>query len=160
MKKFCLYFVRNFYGMIECIEDIKTKIETVKSKTDNSLIDEVAINQYLDAILVFQKRIDGIVIDIDALVEDLYEFFHKNPSQEFFLKLKPNLDALYKTASKCYIRARKSKYYAGAKTSIKEFRLCIVGLHEIIHDLELFLITLPNNERFQKLAEKIDEIFA
>ena len=146
--------------MIECIEDIKTKIETVKSKADNSMIDEVAINQYLDAVLAIQKKIDGIVIDIDALVEDLYEFFHKNTSSEIFLELKPNLDALYKTASKCYVSARKSKYYAGAKTSIKEFRLSIAGLHEIIHDLELFRITLPNDERFQKLAEQLDEIFA
>jgi len=146
--------------MIACVDDIKTRIETVKIKTDDSIIDEVKINQYLDAILSIQKKIDSIVIDIDSLVEDLYEFFNKNNSPELFLELKPNLESLEKKALTCYIRARKSKYYAGAKTSIKEFYLSIAGLKEIIHDLDLFLIQLPNNSRFLKLEKKLDEIFA
>jgi len=146
--------------VIACVDDIKTRIETVRNKTDDSIIDEVKINQYLDAILTIQRKIDSIVVDIDNLVEDVNDFFNKNPSPELFLELKPSLESLCKTASKCYIRARKSKYYAGAKTSIKEFHLSISGLSEIIHDLELFLVKLPNDDEYKEIVNKINGVLA
>ena len=146
--------------MIECIDDIRTKIETVKSKTDNSIVDEENINVHLDEILVVKKIVDGMASDIDNLVEDLYVFFNENPSVESYLELKPNLKSLYRIASKYYDRVRESRYFNDVKTSIEEYRLSIAGLEEIIHDLDLFRIELPNDDKFKKLAEQFNEIFA
>ena len=146
--------------MIECVEDIKTRIDTVKSKTDNSMIDEVKMNAHLDEILVVKKIIDDAARDIDNLVEDLYVFFHENPSPDLYLELKPNMESLYATASRFYFHVKESKYYSGVTASVKELQLCLSAFDEIIHDLELFLVTMPNDPKFQELAEQLNEIFA
>jgi len=142
--------------MVACIDDIKTRIETVKNKTDNY---ESKINMYLDAVNIVKKMIDGVTSDIDNLVEELYEFFNKNMTLEMYLELKPNMESLCTAALKLYVRVRKSVLYPGFKTSVKEFHSSIDGIKEIIHDLDLFLIKLPNNQRFQLLSEKLNKIF-
>jgi len=146
--------------MVACIDDIKTKIETVKNKTDSSIIDEVAIDAYLDKILAVRQIADNMASDVDNLVEDLYEFFSRDTSPELFVELRPYMETLNAAATRFYNYMKESEYSAGAKASLEEFRLSIGGLEEIIHDLVLFRITLPNCPRLQELAKRINEMHA
>ena len=145
--------------MIECIDNVRTKIETVKNKTDNSINDEVEMNEYLDAILVVRKKMDELAIEIENLVEDLYDFFENNHTPETYLKLKPDLESLYRVASEVDAHARK-RFYNGAQESIENYCSSVAYVKELIGDMELTFIKLPTNPRFNEVKMKLKEMTA
>ena len=156
-------FAEIFTVMIECIDDIKTRIETVKNKTDVSAIDDSKIDKYLDAVLDVKRVIDEIAGDLDRLVDDMYAFVSNLPLHdeiETQTQTIERLKNLCATASKFYAQVRKSKYYPGVKTSAEMYSLSVQGLKELTADLDLFMIKLPNDVEYTILSEKINEMLA
>ena len=144
--------------MTICIDNVKTKIETVKIKADNSIIDEEKMNKHLDTILLVKKIVDEMVIDIDNLVDDLYEF-SSIASIEDYLEIKPLLENLRIVSSKIYQNIRKSVLYSGVKSSMKEFCSSIDSIEEIICDIDMY-ISLSDDEEYKTLVNKINKMLA
>ena len=144
--------------VVEYIDDIKTRIETVKNKTDNSIFDETKINKFLDDILYVKKMVDEITSDIDILVDDLYRFL-SNASRVECLEVKPKLDSLFATVVKIYTRIRRSDLYSGVKSSVEEYYSSMQYLKEFICDMDTS-IKLSNDEEFIKLMNTVNEILS
>ena len=160
MAWFLLYFLcfKNIINMTICIDNVKTRIETVKKKTDDSIIDEASMNEFLDAILLVKKILNEITGDIDGIVDDMYESPYVT-SIGNYLEIKPLLDDLYLAAQRFYDKVRKSPFYSGVESSMTEYLSSIESIEEMIYDIDMS-VRLSDDEEFKEITNKINKLFA
>lgn len=145
--------------MTECIDDIRVKIESIKRKTDDSIIDEKAVNAFLDAILHVSKPVKESAKDVNEMLSLMYDYFNYE-NQDDFKIIKQSLDDLYSTLIRFYTVIRKSSAYPLIKSCVEEYRNSVSELKEFIDDMNLFVIDLPNDEEHRHLVGKINELLA
>lgn len=140
------------------VDIIKENIALVKTESEHKTLSvEQSINKFLDAINQTKCDIEVITGLTDELTELLWAHFEsltENDFEEFKNQLHTVIDKL----NTFYRTIRNSKLYPGVKTVTREMHYSIDNLIEVYTDLVTFKIKLPKDEKFQELANFINEL--
>lgn len=141
-----------------CVEVIKDNIVAIQAESaiNRKAIDK-AVDTYLDIILDIQKDIRGL----NRSMAELYEFIHKNFSQltkEDYSQIAGMYKKLVRNLIGLYNAYRKSDFYPGIKTDLKDFRNSIDDLQEMRNNMEVFIVELPQNADYKNLAGLINSL--
>lgn len=141
-----------------CVEVIKDNIIAVQTESaNNKMAIDKAIDTYLDMILYLQEDIRSLNKSIAELHEQLNSYFSQLTKEDYnqiiniYKKLVANLVQLYSTY-------KKSNFYSGIKTDLKEFRNRIYDLQEIGNDMKVFVVDLPQNKDYRNLMDIINSL--
>lgn len=141
-----------------CVEVIKENIIAVQTESicNKESLDKM-IDTYLDIIIDIQHDIRKLNHSIADLHDLIHSFFSEltendyNQIKDVYKKLIQNLNKLYTTY-------KKSVFYPGIKTDVKEFRKSIQDLQEMENDMQLFIQKLPHNDEYKNLAKLINAL--
>lgn len=141
-----------------CIEIIKDNIIAIQSESANNkkFVDK-AINDYLDIILSFQRDIR----DLNKSISDLHELMLSGFStftKEDYSEIELVYKSLIKDLVNLYSAYRKSSFYQGIKTDLKEFRSHIDDLQEMNSDMKTFIVRLPQSQDYKDLVSVINAL--
>ncbi|MBE9467098.1 MAG: hypothetical protein IMY72_02110 [Bacteroidetes bacterium] len=140
---------------------IEDKIQDVYTTTEKVIVDtslkseEKKINEYLDTVLHFKETINEIIVKFDDLNESLITEIEN--SEKKSLHIKKFLVGLLSSANKLVAVIKKSHIYPGIKSTAKIFFNSVKQLKEIIQDIDLKYISIPQNENINNLMSKILE---
>jgi len=140
---------------------IENKIQDVYATTEKVIVDtsleseEERTNKYLDTVLLFKEKINEIIVKFDDLNESL--IVEIEDSKEKSLYIKDSLIDLLSSANKFVAVIKKNHIYPGIKSTARIFFNSVKQLKEIIQDIDLKYINIPQNEKINNLMSKIIE---
>jgi len=144
--------------MCTCIEEIKEEINAVHHES-TCMIKNVSsdIDSFLDTIL----KIQSDICELNSLNDRLYKIIYDNYNSMSSLDvayIKEDLKRTMTNLDELYIRLKKSKFYSGIKTHLKDLRESIDDIKEIYNDLVVFKVELPDNNHFNTISEKLNSL--
>ena len=141
-----------------CVDILKENIIAIQTESvNNEKALNRAIDTYLDIVLEIQSDIKGMNNSISELYEKLYSAFPEMTKDDY-----SQIEIMYKKLIKSlidlYNSYRKSSFYSGVKTDLKALRGGIEDLQEIKNDMQVFIVSIPQSDRYRKLMDEINSL--
>ncbi|MBI5219914.1 MAG: hypothetical protein HY958_13385 [Bacteroidia bacterium] len=135
-------------------EEIKIASKEVSNSSKIKILTfEEKANKYLDFLLARRKEIDGLTEIIHNLNERL--IIEINASKDLALEIKSDLQKLVNACQRFIAIIKRSDIYSGVKESTLNFTYEVRNLNEILYDIEIRYIKLPNNPEMKNIISKI-----
>jgi len=147
--------VRNYIMQV-----IDEKINRVKESTDDLMQEtfEETANNFLDQANDFKGSLYSLAEKFNSLNEDLFSY--TNQEKEDSLKNLDKLKSLLSNANELIARVKRNRaLYSIVKSELRVFRVETSQLNEIIHDIKLKYIDLPNDKKLREAANKLKSQF-
>lgn len=139
---------------------IDEKINRVKESTDDLMQEtfEETANNFLDQANDFKGSLYSLAEKFNSLNEDLFSY--TNQEKEDSLKNLDKLKSLLSNANELIARVKRNRaLYSIVKSELRVFRVETSQLNEIIHDIKLKYIDLPNDKKLREAANKLKSQF-
>lgn len=139
-----------------CVDTLKDNIIAVQTESANN---EKTLNRatYPDIVLEIQSDIKGMNSSICELYEKLYSSFSSMTKEDYF-QIESPYRKLIKSLVELYNSYRRSSFYSGVKTDLKTFKASIEDLQEMKNDMQVFIASIPQNNRYGKLIDEINSL--
>lgn len=142
---------------MNCIELIKEDISIVRKESQNTkYLFEKSVNDYLDKALEFKCSVGFPELQkrMDALVESIFDHFNEIGRSEY-MEIKPSLEELKEVGMQLYTQSRESGFYPAIISSVEEFHYSIDYLQEVMDDLEMAKVTIPDKSKFKEYSYSV-----
>ena len=143
--------------MCTCVETIQQTYVGVKKQTEVIADESFDIDVFLDKINTIKKMVVAVTDDINSFVELVRQHFvelNAEDSQTFYDEFVLTRAKMYQV----YTKLRKSSYYVGMKSAVKDFHSSIDAFSEMCSDLHEFNVKLSNNLDYKDLVADLDAI--
>ncbi len=143
--------------MCTCVETIQQTYVGVKKQTEVIADESFDIDAFLDKINSIKKKVVAVTDDINAFVELVRQHFvelNAEDSQMFYNEFVLTRAKMYQV----YTKLRKSSFYVGMKSAVKDFHSSIDAFSEMCSDLHEFNVKLSNNSDYKDLVADLDAI--
>lgn len=139
---------------------LEDKIKHVKTSTDTLMQEtfEEKTNEFLDGANELKKGVRKLSREFNDLNEDLFVYTNNNKKKA--LENLESMKALLTDVNKFIAGLKKEEVFCSIlKTEIKELSVEASQLKEIIQDIQMKYIDLPENKELQNIMKKINDKF-
>ena len=143
--------------MCVCVETVRQSLADVKRQTEEVAVRPMDMDDFLDAINYFSKRLVAITQKTDDFLESFRQDITSFSIEDSKILLADLYD-LKKSMAELYTTLRQSQYYVGMKTVVKNYHRTMEDFYELYDDLKTYNIDLSRNEKYAALLGELNSI--